>query len=72
MIDKFLAHAPAGVLGLKLILEKMQISAADQKGGLTWLEIFILQIVAANHHMSITHGGSAASHRPLHVQLKEF
>eukprot|EP00973_Karenia_brevis_P003212 443091-Karenia_brevis.AAC.1 len=50
MLDKFLAQAPAGVLGLMMILEKMQISSADQRGGLTWLEIFILSTVAANHH----------------------
>eukprot|EP00973_Karenia_brevis_P019539 2680259-Karenia_brevis.AAC.1 len=66
MIDKYLAHAPAGVHGLKLMLEKMQVSSAGQKGGLTWLEIFILSIVAANHHMSIAHGCTAVPHRPLH------
>eukprot|EP00973_Karenia_brevis_P070724 9830961-Karenia_brevis.AAC.1 len=71
-MDKFLAQAPAGALGLKMILEKMQISSADQRGGLTRLEIFILSVVASNHHMSITHASSAVAHKPLHIQLKEF
>eukprot|EP00973_Karenia_brevis_P091535 12407965-Karenia_brevis.AAC.1 len=55
-----------------MILEKLKVSSTDQNGGLTWLEIFILSVVASGHHMSITHSSSAIAHKPLHLHLKEF
>eukprot|EP00973_Karenia_brevis_P013510 1834151-Karenia_brevis.AAC.1 len=45
----------------------MKVSAADEKGGMTWLEIFILSLAASNQHLCITHGATAAAHKPLHL-----
>eukprot|EP00973_Karenia_brevis_P018278 2509554-Karenia_brevis.AAC.1 len=72
MCDEYLAHAPAGVHGLKCLLNKIHISSAGEQVGFTWLEIFVLSVVVSPLPFSITHGHTAQAHQSLAVQLKHF
>eukprot|EP00973_Karenia_brevis_P017546 2406260-Karenia_brevis.AAC.1 len=72
MFEEYLAHAPAGVHGLKCLLEKIHVSSSGDQVGLTWLEIFVLSVVASSSPLSITHGHTAQAHQSLAVQLKHF
>eukprot|EP00973_Karenia_brevis_P026116 3604181-Karenia_brevis.AAC.1 len=72
MLHKYLVHAPAGVHGLSALLNKCRVSSAGDNVGLTWLELYVLSIVASHTPSYITHGHLAGSHPSLAIQLKEF
>eukprot|EP00973_Karenia_brevis_P000445 64600-Karenia_brevis.AAC.1 len=72
MVNDYLTHAPAGLHGLRNILDKVHVSSSGDLVGLTWVEIYILSVAASPHPNAITHSNTACSHQSLALQLKEF
>eukprot|EP00973_Karenia_brevis_P031693 4373505-Karenia_brevis.AAC.1 len=72
MCDDYLAQAPAGVHGLRKLLDHCCVTSSASTAGLTWLEIFILSTAVSHNPFVLLHGTSAQSTVQLAVQLKEF